>query len=255
MTDPSPGQRRYTEQEIGRILKRATEIQVAEPSSAGAAGMTLRELEDIAAEAGIDPLDLRRAALELEGGGGERRFWSRLVGQPLELSLEAAVPGELGAVGFERIVPVIQQVARDHGQASLVGRTLTWQSEPGDATRSTMVVVTVRAGETRIRVEERLVGLAKQLFGGLVGGAGTGVGVGVGVGVGIGALGSALFATVFPLGAVGIAYIAAREAYRLRVGERRRLLGTLLEGIRTEVEASLMDPALEAKQRRAFPRG
>lgn len=45
MTDPASAQRRYGEEEIGRILKRATEIQLTEPSSAGAAGMTLQELE------------------------------------------------------------------------------------------------------------------------------------------------------------------------------------------------------------------
>jgi hypothetical protein len=239
MSDGAGGSRRFTEEEVGRILKRATEIQVAEPTSAGPGGMTLEELEDIAREAGIDPLHLRRAALEVESDLDEPSIANRLAGQALELRFEATVAGELSPAGLERVVSVIQGAARDHGRSSLVGQTLTWRNEPGSGMRATQVVVTSRDGETRIRVEERLQEVAKQLFGGVVGGVGTGVGVGVGIGVGLGVLGSALFAAAFPVGVLAISYLAAREAYRLRVQERRRTLSALLERLRDEVADSV----------------
>jgi hypothetical protein len=62
--------RRYGDKEVGLILRRATEFQRQEPASAAeGGGLTLAELEEIAAEAGIDPRHLRRAASELDESG------------------------------------------------------------------------------------------------------------------------------------------------------------------------------------------
>jgi hypothetical protein len=253
-SDPR-GQRRFSEEEVGSILKRATELQVAEPSSTGSGGMTLSELEEIAAEAGIDARHLRRAALELESGAAPHGWASKLAGEALEISLEATELGELDAAGLERTLALIQRVTREHGHSSLLGQTLTWTSEAPDATRSTMIVVTARDGVTRVQVEERWQGLARNLFGGFVGGGGTGVGFGVGLGVGLGALGSALFATAFPIGTLGVAYVVARALFRTRVRERRGALTDLLERIRTEVAASLPPPPEPGEEPPALTRG
>ncbi len=59
MRDPPPESRRYTEEKVGLILRRATEMQQSDPDRTDPAGLTLAELEDIAAEAGIDPERLR----------------------------------------------------------------------------------------------------------------------------------------------------------------------------------------------------
>ena len=79
------------------------------------------------------------------------------------------------------------------GVPSLFGRTLTWRSD----TRSLQLAVSSRDGETQIRIDERLHGLAAGLFAGLLGGGGGRIGMGVGVGVGAGVLGSAVLATRF----------------------------------------------------------
>ena len=94
-------ERRYGDGEIARILERATEIQIAEP-----------------AEAGIDPRHLRRAAMELEAGPPESSLLSTLVGGRLEIEIETIVPGQLTAVGFERVQSIIQQRSRHHGQVA-----------------------------------------------------------------------------------------------------------------------------------------
>ncbi|MFC1662039.1 hypothetical protein ACFL3S_11425 [Gemmatimonadota bacterium] len=142
MSEPDHLPRRYGEAEIARILRRATELQHEEPVRArGSEGLSLAELEEIAVEVGIDPLVLRRAAVELDSVVGEPTGWARLVGDRVTLLQETVVPGELPDSGFERIVPVIQDMAQDFGQPSLLGHTLTWSSETASKTRSLQVMV------------------------------------------------------------------------------------------------------------------
>jgi hypothetical protein len=249
MTEPKNLPRRYDEREVGKILERATELQRQEPARmAEGGGLSLAELEEIAIEAGIDPQLLRRAAVEMDTGEIDPSGWSRLVGEHMTLVYESTIPGELPEGGFENIVSVVQQVAREHGQPSLLGRTLTWQAETASKTRSIQVVVSSRRGETHIRVEERLHQLASGLFGGTIAGVGAGVGLGVGIPVGLEVLGSALFVTAFPLGVVGLTYLAAREIYRQIVKRRRRALRELLDKVTEEAKQSVAYGALHGHE-------
>lgn len=61
----------------------------------------------------------------------------------------------------------------------------------------------------------------------------------MGLGVGIGALGSALFATLFPLALIGGSYAVARAAFRGTVRGRMRNLTRLMEEMVGIVEESL----------------
>jgi hypothetical protein len=63
MTDPGPGQRRYSEREIGRILKRATEVQVRRAQLGRRRRLLATLLGDIRAEveAGMTDSDLEAA--------------------------------------------------------------------------------------------------------------------------------------------------------------------------------------------------
>ncbi len=240
MTDSSSVPRVYDDDEVARILKRATELHQEEPSRASrGGGLTLKELEEIAVEAGINPANLRRAALELDSGSRGPSEWAGFLGEKLTLVFERVVPGEVADRGFEDVVAVIQQSAFDHGQASLLGHTLTWQTETATKTRSLQVVVSSRDGETHIRIEERLHQMAGSVLGGITGGVGLGVGLGVGVPVGVATMGSALFAVAFPLGIIGLSFMGAREIYRAVVSRRRRVLGDLLERVSTAVSASV----------------
>jgi hypothetical protein len=249
MTDLDHPPRRYGETEVARILRRATELQQEEPVLArGREGLSLAELEEIGAEVGIDPQFLRRAAVELDSTAGEPSGWARVLGERVTLLQETVVPGELGEGGFERLVPVIQEVAEDFGQASLLGRTLTWRAETASKTRSLQVMVTSRNGETHIRVEERLHQFASGLFGGTLGGVGGGVGLGVGLPVGIEVLGSALFATAFPLGILGITFLTARKIYQAVARRRKKVLALLLQRLADAVADDVAEgppPALD----------
>jgi hypothetical protein len=247
MTDPIQLPRLYDEKEIGRILKRATELQHAEPSAPGA-GVTLAELEEIAAEAGIDPRYLRRAALEVEGGRTDASVWARVAGDDLMLVRDLTLQGELDEDGFERIVAAIQTGAREHGHPILLGRTLTWRAETPTKTRTMQIVVTSRDGQTRIRLEEDLTQTAVGWMAGLTAGGGVGVGMGVGMPIALEVLGSTLFAFAFPVGTVALSYIAARQVYRAIVERRRTTLGRLFDAIAEEARA-----AIASAERRSSP--
>jgi hypothetical protein len=98
MSDPVPP-RIYGDKEVGRLLERATELQQGN-APAGSSGLTLAELEQIAAEAGIDPRYLRRAAQELEASPEGSTIWTRIVGDQLMLVRQVTLPGELTETGF-----------------------------------------------------------------------------------------------------------------------------------------------------------
>lgn len=229
--------RLYGEKEIGRILKRATDLQHREPS-APAAGVTLAELEDIAAEAGIDPRYLRRAALELDTSR-DASVWTRVVGDELRLVREVTLEGELPQEGFERIVAAIQAQAHEHGQPSLLGRTLTWRAETANKSRTIQIVVSARDGGTQVRLEENLTQTAAGLFAGSTAGFGLGLGLGVGLPIGMEVIGSVLFAVAAPIGMVATSYVAARAIYRQIVKRRTRAIDDLFQRVVEEARASI----------------
>jgi hypothetical protein len=243
VTDSGVPERLYDDEEVGRLLKRATEIQSREGTSpthgSSGSGMSLTELEDIASEAGIDARYLRRAAAEMDTAAPEDGFLGDVMGEALSLVQETVLPGELDEEGFERVLVVLQRKTAEHGQPSLLGRTLTWQAEAPNKMRSMLVTVTARDGQTHIRAEERLHQMASGMLGGIVAGGGLGVGLGVGLPIGIELMGSALFSVAFPLGMLGIAYMATRGIYASYAKKRRRLLAELLDDASREAAAAI----------------
>jgi hypothetical protein len=234
--------RRYDDDEVARILKRATEIRrdrrlPAHPLQDE--GLTLEELEEIAREAGIDVAHLRQAALEVDTGNDRLAPMEQFVGGPLTAAQEEVVEGELDEDGFQVLLHTLQQGLGEFGLPSLMARTLTWKNETAkNGGRSTMATVSVRGGRTTIRIEESY----QQVAGGFQGGITVGGGVGVGVGFGVPlatAAGSLLTGIAFPVGAILAAYVIARGTYRDYVGRRQRkiaeVLARMVEVARQEV--------------------
>lgn len=235
MTDLPAGPRRYNEDEVSRLLKRATELQRSRASSPDPTGLTLAELEDIALEAGIDPGLLRRAAEELDTTDGPLEGWGpALAGAPTRLLLERVLPFEAPESVFAQLVPTIQIAADSPGQASQVGRALTWHSQNPQNPRTLQVIVTVQTGQTLIRIEERYGGLAGAIFGGVMGGVGGGVGLGFGGALG-GLLGSVAAAVAFPVAIIGASYLISRKAFSSAVRKRRSRLRQLLDSLEEQL--------------------
>lgn len=225
-SDPRTAIRRYSDKEVRRLLQEAAELQEEEAGhlrGGEGAGMTLLELQEAAAEAGIDPRYLQRAAARIDQGG-KPGLAAAFAGTPLTITVERAVRGELQDEDFERAVMDIQRAFSGSGNASMVGRTLMWKSDTMDHETSLQVTITSRRGETTILAEERLHNLAAALHFGVVVGAGTGVGLGVGLSVGLTVLASPLFATLFPAGLIGALYGGVRHWLKKRgIGRRREL--------------------------------
>jgi hypothetical protein len=237
---PTPQDRRFGDKQVGLILKRAAELQSEDSPSAGGSGghsFSLGELEEIAAEAGIDPRFLRQAAREVELGSAGGGVSTALLGGPLTLSLARTLPGELSEDGFESLLGEIQVADLGHGNAAFVGRTMTWRSGGGDNQRSLQINVQSRDGATEIRIEERRHQVAGGLFGGIVGGGGGGLGLGMGISLGV-EMGSVLFAVGFPLAIIALSYGVARAIYGGTGKGREKKLRALLDRLEARVRAS-----------------
>jgi len=231
-----PTPRRYNEKEVALLLRRASELQRAAPTVRDPTGLTLRELEEIASEAGLDSAMLRQAAAELDTGvhGAQGNLGSRLAGGPLRTVLERAVPGELPESGYAELIPLIIAAADRPGLASQVGQTFTWTSQDQANVRQLQVMMSSLGGSTQIRVEERYGGMAGGIFGVGLGGIGGGVGIGLGGGLGS-ALGSLALGLGIPAVTVGLSYLGCRTLYRHSVARRRQVLERLMRDLEDRV--------------------
>ena len=153
MNEQMTGPRRYSEEEVGLILRRATEMRRAEPTALDPAGLTMAELEEIAAEAGIDPGMLRQAASELNAQQ-PATLGSRLAGAAMAVAIERVVEGEMPVERLEELVSTIVAATPGRGTASAVGRSLTWSSQEGSNLTEQQVLVSAQNGQTLIRVEQ-----------------------------------------------------------------------------------------------------
>lgn len=181
--------RRYTDQEVALVIKRAAELQAqaAQVSEDERSGLSLTELEQIAREAGLDPALVRRAATELDTRHTTAPR-SRFLGAPSVLTLERTIDGEVPVSEYELIVEEIRRAFNDNGYVSTLGRSLAWssmsQNGRGGNQKRVNVTITPRNGRTTIRVEESLRPVAGGLFGGIMGGVGGGT---TGLTLGLGA--------------------------------------------------------------------
>jgi len=243
MTDTSRRERRFNDEEVALIIKRAAELQQTErvePSTA----LTLSDVEQIAREAGIDPDLIRRAAVGLDRPAAESKpsVW---FGSPTHLVFERVVEGEIPVDEFEPMVAEIRRTLGDNGIPSVLGRSLAWSSSPGGRRRSSYrkvdVSVVSRDGLTTIRVEEQLQSLAGGLFGGLVGGGGGGT-TGATIGIGMGIFHSAPLTGLLWITVVGGFYTLARTIFGGIAAKREKQLKELTNRLEERATAVAVVP-------------
>lgn len=146
-------ERRFTDRQIGLILKRAVELE--ETSSSGslpsARGLTLGELQEIAVEAGIDPGMVGRAAAEIEGRRGLDK--PRPMGPPGARREVRLLPAPLPREAVGELMRVVDQEVEAQGTVVEALGAVRWTSN----TRflSTQVSVEPSGDDTLLRVEER----------------------------------------------------------------------------------------------------
>lgn len=142
--------RRYSDKELTLILKLAAERQtaVADPRSEGD-GFSLAEIEQIAAEAGIDPRFISEAAAALDAESERGRF--SFLGAPTKFRFERAIPGEVPQSEYSEIIEAIRREIGVQGQISHLLDSLEWKGKDL-LDRHTFITIKSRDGETKIKL-------------------------------------------------------------------------------------------------------
>lgn len=144
--------RTYSEEEISAILKRAAELQHAR-GPIDSSGLSLTELEHVAAEAGIDPAYVKTAALELDERSPDKPFhW---LGAATTVDLERIVEGELTEATWEEAVGEIRRVFGAAGETGQTGRTREWTRRDSVGGRVS-VTLSPQGKQTLIRISCRM---------------------------------------------------------------------------------------------------
>lgn len=236
--------RRFSEEEVALIVKRAAELQQTEETADEPGNaLTLAEVEQIAKEAGIDPRMIRRAAQSLDRPeeGNRPSPWA---GAPTRLVFERVVDGEISSDEYEQLIDTVRRAVGDNGIPSVIGKTLAWSSsERGSRRRGhgrqVDVTVVSRRGVTTIRVEEELRNIAGALFGGLVGGGGGGT-TGITIGIGMGALHSPAIAAMLWVGVASGFYLLARTLFTHTSAKREKQLRDLIDRLEEQVSSAVI---------------
>lgn len=243
MTDPTARDRKFNDEEVALIIKRAAELQQTQQAEEEPGNsMTLVEVEQIAREAGIDPKLIRQAAHGLERPAEVARP-SPWLGAPTRLSFERVIDGEVPVDEFEPIINEVRRTFGDNGVPSVLGKTLAWSSSyQGGRRRNNgrMVNVSVvsRSGATTVRVEEEMQNVAAGVFGGLVGGGGGGS-TGISIGIGMGVFHSAPVAAALWVTVAASFYTLARTIYGRITSKRERQLRELAGRLDQQITDSI----------------
>jgi hypothetical protein len=149
---------RYSEQQMALILKRAAELQ--EGADGRGSELSLSEIQEVAAEAGISPSYVAEAAAELLRPG-PRVGW---LGAPTRFHEERIIAAVLSPTGTGELVAYARRELGLHGQVTQVLDTVEWSAQSPFGW--TFITLAPRGGGTRIAVtaargdQALLVGLA-----------------------------------------------------------------------------------------------
>lgn len=138
----------YNEEEIGAILKKATEKSDGD-KAASTVGLTIDELRQLGADAGIDPDRITGAVAEL--GAGSDSLERTFLGGPFSFSKSIVLDGEITAGQWEDMLASIRACFKAKGDVSVRESTFEWSS-PWDSANSGQVTATRERGKTKVNV-------------------------------------------------------------------------------------------------------
>ena len=225
---------RYSDRQVAGIVARAAELDAA-PTQSG--NLSLGGIQQIAADVGIPPEHVARAARELATHGAPRapeRHW--FTGSANRIVVGRIVDGEVSDAEYPAIVDEIRITTGAQGQSSTLGRALAWRTVGShhQPSRAVSVSISPAGGKTRILIDESLTPTAGGVFGGMMGGIGGGVGF-MGFGLGMGALHSPLAAFAILVSSVGGSFLGARAVFRNTGTKRRRELEQLADRLASHI--------------------
>ncbi len=170
---PSVPARRFSDEEVARILRAASELQERSAGPGGSRGLTLDDLRQVASEVGIDPRFIELAASDVRGQAASES--NAAVGGSYAWAVHRTVPGEVDPKNLDRIIRAIRLVVGQKGEVDDVFGLMEWSYD--DGLGPIMVGITCRDGVTEIDVTARRSGEVGLWFGlgvpmtGVLGGA------------------------------------------------------------------------------------
>jgi hypothetical protein len=118
----------YSDEEIALILREATQsAESLAPTPAAASGLSLAQIKAAAAEAGLDPVLVERAAHRLSHRGSES-FFERLAGGPLKHRETIQLPIALSEEVSTRLLSAIRAAAEVPGKGSADASGFAWHA-------------------------------------------------------------------------------------------------------------------------------
>ena len=117
-------ERRYSEDEVAAIFRKATEDETSLTQPVAGQGMTLRELQSIGQELGIAPALVAQAALSLEHSGlpSTRTF----LGLPIGVARTIELGRRLTDGEWDQLVVALRETFNARGQVSVQGSLRQW---------------------------------------------------------------------------------------------------------------------------------
>lgn len=153
--DPSAN-RRYNEKEIGALIQRATELHERTKEDPERS-LSLSEIQHIAAELGLPPEHIQRAAVEMKHRLDADRtfsFW----GGPFVMGETRVVDGAMSEEQWEEMVLELRRFTGRTGQITEVGRAREWTHALGESNEGisfTRTQANMRPSGDQTRVEIR----------------------------------------------------------------------------------------------------
>ncbi len=146
--------RGFSDAQVRELLGRAAQLQALEEDDDAA--LTIGAVEQVAAQVGIPPEHVRRAARELQHRAWEGQWRRRPREKWDQVVLETSLDGELAEEAYPTLVGEIEDILGIVGHASVLARSLTWSpATQGEESRRVVVTLKSKDGMTRIRVEEK----------------------------------------------------------------------------------------------------
>ena len=229
-------ERRYTDEEVGAILRQASEPG-ARNLPAERDGMTLAELQSIAAEVGIDPRAVEAAARRLESTALAPKG-SPIVGTPLVHQHEIVLDVPVREAQYPALIEAIRRAMGRQGVASAGITGLEWRAR--DAAGGRYVSIRPDGDRTIIRL------LGNYRDGAVAWFAVGGVGGGMSILVMLKTLGFLVPAGfLLPLGllpAAGAGYLTGRWLWKRRYRAEEREFADTLHAVTALLEAGARRP-------------
>ncbi len=236
---PSPGRRRFDENEVERIIQDATNL---EAQSTVDRTMTIGGVEAIAAEAQIPVEHVREAAKALERPtGGLVR--GGVFGLRPKMTLERFVEGEVSPESYGALLEDIRVALGETGTlAETLGKSLVWSSPAHGTGRKTSLLVSPADGRTRIRFDDDDRPPARTFIMIPILAVSAILLLVIGEGVGDAAGWSTLQAVLAALGVSGAffstTYLLARRSFRRELQKRSRTLHELMDRLTQRIGQS-----------------